>query len=821
MNKEQRPEPTANKSNIEQQALEKLKSGQYKDAIGLYTQRIKEADNEQLRLKVSGYLEKAKAFNLGDKYKELFVAGEEEQKKELQPVEPEAENIAAQALKQIQSGHFDQLPAILNQLTAHHLDKQYPDLAEILGLLMLTKHSEFTYNLPPDSAFIKHFNNVQIALQACQNDDQGKLIDTLKTIPFRSAFKDLCVVLNATFVESCSFEKRQSLLRSISEQSAYFSLAQLLLACNKKGAALAKDLFSFNYSQRFLIEQIKNFNQQQIEFITHLLRQYEELSTKQQFSMAIQYQALFGSELAEHFCEIKLAYYSAGYNDYIKHFGAVNEIEELRIKALNCEQEDNFYDAEYYWRQCIGMHNREEEGGYKIALILRHIADDQQDVDAQIDYLAESLQYDSDDRDTYLHVLHYYANEQQVTYQHWLSKALDQFPLDADFLTLATQVAGKHKEFVQAVKFAQRLLQIDPLSSVAKQTLFSVYLRQAKQWIVEKKYTQAEQQLVEIEQLNLANSFKAQVQLIQGFLAFIQGKDKDDITKALQVLYNDAINQQFKASVEAYSLGVSTTDDFISIKQESLSSEGLSQLIEQIELYASDASYHTYLQAALDQIKITILDTLQQQNYDEVLWLSLSKQLYSIQQYDLLNSLATQALEKWQQPVWVYYHVISETKHQAELCSLINLRRLQQSLQQAREEKDSQSILLIEEFLYQYKVVHPGKVTQFFQKLLSGNQAQSTHDAMEQLFGNLSDEILLQLNEPVEKLSQQTSLEQLAQALNPDNDDLLLAMMQEPDLFNALIVVKAAEQSGIDINVSFDTVLECFDVIITIPPDFF
>ncbi|MCK5831334.1 MAG: hypothetical protein KAH20_13650 [Methylococcales bacterium] len=822
---EEEAESITKNCSLEQQALAKIKSGQYKDAIGLYKQLIKDTDNEPLRMKVSEAIEKTKAFNLFDKYNELFFSDREKQKPlNNEKVETEPSFFKDQLIEIIQSDNDDQLPTLLSQLSTLYLDKQHSRLATVLGLLMLTKYSGDQHYLSQDSIFFQHLNIVQIALKAYQDNNQEKLSEALRSIPFRSAFKDFRVVVSAVLVEETSVEKRLSLLCSIPDKSPYFLLAQLLLVYNKDGAELVNDLFSFNYSQQILIEQIKDFNEHQLEFIAHLLRQYDDLSEKNKFSMAIQYKTLFGFELAEHYCQTRLVNYPAGHKDYIKYFGEINEFEELRIKALSCEQDDNLYDAEYYWRQCIDqlLKREEEGGGLKVALIYRRIADQQQEVAVLIDYLAKSLQYDPDDKDTYLKVLDDYANKEQEIYQRWLNQALDRFPQDVDFLILAMRVANNQNDTTQVNKYAQRLLQIEPQNSEAKQTLFVVHLSQVKKLITEKKYVLAEQQFVDIEELNLAVSYMAQSQLIRDYLIFIQSNlstGQEDIIKTLKLLYSDPINMQFKASMEALVLGLLETDITIPIDQYSLSSEELSQLIEQIESYTNEGSYQKFLHKALDQIKPILLKSLQQIK-DEKLWLNLSQQINLIHHYDLLNGFATLALEKWPQPIWVYYQVQSETKNQAEHCSYINLRRLQQYLELAREENDHRSIVLIDDFLKQYKLAHPGKMTRFFQNLFTDQHQQSSDDPMEQLFGDLSDEILIQLQEPVERLSKQTSLEQIAQLLNHDDNDILLAMMQEPDLFNALIVVKAAEQSGIEINIGIEKVLEYFDVVSNNTPNF-
>ncbi len=793
------------------QALIKLKSTGYKEALGLYEQILKEVDNDQLRLKVSGYIDKAKAFKVGDKYKELLDFGEGIQQKIESNEQVRSDDFEDQFKQLIQSGDIDQIPVLISQLPADQFDKKYPKQAAVLGFLMLIKHPELEREIAQDSTFIADFKTVQIVLQAYQSNDVEKLNQRLKLIPFRSAFKDFRVILNAVLASSGSIEKMQSLLSTINDKSPYHPLAGILLAYTKDGMELFKDFASLDYEQQSLIRKAKGFNGQQQDFIAHLLRQYDDLSEKTMFSMAIQYQILFGSALAEQFCQTLLINYPAGYQDYIKHFDSNNEFEELRIKALTCEKHDNFYDADYYWRQGIDQLKAEEGSDVKIALIFQHIADHQQVPVSKNDCLIESLYYDPDDKESYLSVLNFYAQQKHENYYQWLAQGIEKYPEDIDILNSAIKTVSEHNDVVQ---YAQMLLKIDPLNSLAKQTLFSAHLNQAKHFLIEKKYTEVEQQLTEIKQLKLGKADTARSKLLTGFLKFVQSdkaQGPQEIIDALQLLYTDPVNGRFKATMETLLLELSELDISIPVVDGYLlTSRELAQLNLQIEQY-NDEEAHLYV--ALKQIKPYLIASLHQQTYDEALLLNLAQQLDSIQHYELLNIVSSQALDKWTNPVWVYYQVLSGTQNQAEECSYINLRRLQKSLEQAREEKDQRCMILIDEFLKQYKIAHPGKMTQFFQKLFLEGNHKTSDDPMETLFGHLSDEILLQLSEPVDTMSKQTTLEQLAEVISPDDNQLVLAMMQNPDLYNALIVVQAAEQSGVNIEADIDQVFECFNFV--------
>ena len=88
---------------------------------------------------------------------------------------------------------------------------------------------------------------------------------------------------------------------------------------------------------------------------------------------------------------------------------------------------------------------------------------------------------------------------------------------------------------------------------------------------------------------------------------------------------------------------------------------------------------------------------------------------------------------------------------------------------------------------------------------------------MNKLFEHLSDENIFQLNSVVETLTQQITLEQLANEIEEETSTktnwLYLEMMKEPNLFNALIILKAADKLSMTINVNQYDVFDCFGVL--------
>jgi hypothetical protein len=96
----------------------------------------------------------------------------------------------------------------------------------------------------------------------------------------------------------------------------------------------------------------------------------------------------------------------------------------------------------------------------------------------------------------------------------------------------------------------------------------------------------------------------------------------------------------------------------------------------------------------------------------------------------------------------------------------------------------------------------------------SGNEQDDYYDPLD-VFDHLPDEVFLKLNKKIESLLKKISPEKLALDFNKacgSKVNILQAMMQDPDLFTALMVLKAADQLSIDIDVSVDDVLKAFDV---------
>jgi len=805
---------------LEQQALSQLNAGHFLEAIELYNKLWQQSDDDKWQQQLAFcYLQRALSFANRGMINQALALWDKYTLNSQPPYQAYDHYI----YWLIQDDNKNKLRTTLEQLSAEQLDQHYPALAAFLGLLSLSKHPEFQRYLPEDSAFIAHLHLAQTALQAYKENKQDTLQHSLKQIPFRSAFKDLRKLINAAQNPAESAK----LLSKIAADSAYAQIARLLLAYTQHGFQLVQALSRCNYQQRSLIAEMKSLNEKQHQAIEQLVELTAHLTAKQKFTLALQFRSLAGEEHTQNFCKAMLVSYPAGHKDFNKNFTALTTFEENRLKALAYEQANNSAEAEIHWLQCIkALKNEADDNELKIALILRHIAEQNPELEAQTQFLIESLNYDPEELTSYLQILHNYSQQDNDRYNLWLQTSLEKFPLNLELLNIAIQAAIEDKKYQLAAQYAQAILTIDALNIYAKQSLFSSHIVQARQFILDQQFQLAEDEITLAENLKLGSRYHAQSQILKGLIYFAT-EDKKQGIKLITDLFNEQIpgpiNILFLSAMETL-----LTDLPIDFLQEAYSSDQdfllsrleLEHLIQQIKSYQLQTENLQLLNQALEQIKPAIENSLLQMDYQEKQLLSLSQTFAEVHAFKLLHLCSKQAIKKWDRPIWQYYQLYSENLGMAEMCTQQQLSRLQNIRKDAFQQKSERAMLLIDTFLVQYYQTHSEQSMGLVEDLMGLNKTDDKQDEIitdpiEQIFNQLSEEQQIKLEDSIDELMQEVSVEQLAEDLANDNNsaaELLSAMMQQANLYSALMVIKAANHLDFVINITLKDVLACFNV---------
>ncbi len=804
---------------LEAQALAQEKAAHYKEAIALYKKLLQTNELEKYHQRLGFcYVQRAVLFALKGMLKEAIVMWESHCVHVQAPYQAYEQYL----IWLIYTHNTAKITSSFAQLTAEQLDKQYPALANVLGLLMLTEHPELAMLLPQDSALIEHFKTVQAALKSWQAGEQESVNRYLKLLPYRSAFRDLRIVLNAIMQGENDSDKAIILLAKVPENSVYAALAAMVRACFQTGKNLFIAMAQCRYTQYQSISDIKGLSKEQLSFMTQLTQQ-EKLSDKNRFNLAIKYKSLIGSELTEQFCQALLISYPAGKKLFKKEFGALAGFEENRLLALKYEQENDFYEAEHYWKNCLSILEKQEtDNRLKMALIIRHLATKEADEGERIRLLSDSLANDPSNHVCYLHILHYYSRHQTMAadYQQWLAKALAQFPEDVEILVQAMNVATQNKTFKKASQYALKILKTDPLNTFAKQTLLASHLAHARCLIKEKKYSLVDKELKQAEQLSAGKRGAQQINIMRGILYFAY-QDKAQglqfIVDALAVAHSEPVNMQFQAVIEVLRTGLPLATLLCAlppIKECLLSMEHITKLFEQVQRLHTENIESDILFKALEKIKAPLKKSLTHHSIDEAFLLTACQLFENIQHFELLHHCAELGFKQWMKPNWFYYKVYSETNNQPEKCHFKDAMSLQHYHRLATEAGDRQTAIRLEQFLKRYHLAHPQGDMGFLENLLGLTDDKEELSPLDTLFRHLSPSVQLKLDAVLDEVAQQMTPEQLVTEMTQEVDSsvVLGKVMQQPDLLTALMLVKAANKVDMDIGVSVDDVLECFDV---------
>jgi hypothetical protein len=246
-----------------------------------------------------------------------------------------------------------------------------------------------------------------------------------------------------------------------------------------------------------------------------------------------------------------------------------------------------------------------------------------------------------------------------------------------------------------------------------------------------------------------------------------------------------------------------------------LSQQEIVQLIQLIQQYADDESANeTLLHKALEKVKAIIKQSFKQSFNEETL-LTFCQCLDTIRHFELLRACVKIAQPLWDNPIWMYYRVYSEANGNAANCSDINSYRLQESLKIAQEQKDQRATAMIGKFLDQYHQSRRSSVFNIFDSLFGGNDDDQDYDPIDELFGHLPDDLFDQLEKKTVEITKKTPPERMLKILATDylsnNVTLLRNLLNdEPEAFFSFLMLKAADDLGLDIGVTAEKIVECY-----------
>ena len=159
----------------------------------------------------------------------------------------------------------------------------------------------------------------------------------------------------------------------------------------------------------------------------------------------------------------------------------------------------------------------------------------------------------------------------------------------------------------------------------------------------------------------------------------------------------------------------------------------------------------------------------------------------------------------------MYYRAYSEANGEPGKCSDINRYRLEENLKEAQKQNDLRAVTLIGKFLDQYFQSRTPFGLNIFDSLFDDDEDE---EPIEILFGHLPeslfDKIVVKTTDLIKKFSPDRMLKLIAANYLSNDKTLILRLTNDFDLLFAFLMLKAADDLGIDTGVTPDEIIEVF-----------
>ncbi|OQW72706.1 MAG: hypothetical protein BVN35_13670 [Proteobacteria bacterium ST_bin11] len=806
-------------STVPEKAQAHYVAGRYKEAGDLFKELLKQSNDAEIkRCLADCYLQRAWAMAGKGMLKEACVLWENYAANAQSPLQAQDVYVLWLLVGKSERKAY----AVLDGFNARQLDEEFPALSVFLGALLVSGVTELLPHLPQDSALLKHWKWVVAALAAYRNGEREQCEQALKQLPFRSAFRDLRTLLKAQLLAVADREQAPAMLAKIPDESPYQPLAKACLAYRQSGADFVASSSCLEHNQRRVVAQAKGLTARQGQLLEMLLKQSGEPDAKTRFNLVLQYREVFGNDAAQAYCLGALAEYPGGEKDYFKHFASKDPFEENRLQALLHEQAENGYDAGFFWKRCIDILKKDRPANdRKIAFILRHMADKAYSAEVAA-LLADSLEYDPSDLQSYLKLLTIYQEQRPDTgqYAQWLERGLQRFPTDTDLLVCAAKSAAARKAFKKAAAYAKALLKIDPVNTLAKHLLFANHMAHARRLLKTEKPHLVEKEIQAAEQLTLDKRLRLQADLLRGFYLW-QAEDKSQglkrIVDTLAELHDDPVNMHCQAQIEAGLLELPAQGIFRALptfKDYLLSAPQLQRLIASLDYYGEQLDDRSLLFDALDKVKMPLKKSVEWLLDHETLLLVWCQALEAIGHYELLKHCAKAAQARRHTPAWLYYRMLAECQGDASQLDFMSLYRLKTALEEARVENDHKTAAMIERLLDRASGAPEHMPIEDVAE--DFDQSPISDDPIEDLFGPIPDAMFKRIEKKIEEIMRKRGPDYFtAQIMRQYGEQLgqqrLAILFMNQDFLWSAAILAAAQELNIEIGVSFDDIVARFD----------
>jgi tetratricopeptide (TPR) repeat protein len=378
--------------------------------------------------------------------------------------------------------------------------------------------------LAADSALMRHRAAAQAALAACARGDDAAMAEHLQAIPFRSPYRDLRAILKALALHATDIEQAAAALARVPADGPFEPLAAVVRVCVLPGYEWVTALHSLDPDGRALLLDLKGCPEERRALLLEMAKLSEDATAL--YDLLARYRRALPEGTAGALCRRLLPHAPKRLKAYTASFGSLPRAEQERILALAAELKQRSEQAEDHWLQVVQCLEADPAGRRRAALVLRRLCDapahrspDGAACEHALDWWAQSLELDPEDRATHLKLIRALRERSDLKETRIrLDAALARFPKDAELLLEAVETALASGAFKKAVGLAKCVLELDPINPRVRGVVGHAHLSHARKQIAGSNPAAAHREVDEAAQWLRATADRGSIKLLRGLI---------------------------------------------------------------------------------------------------------------------------------------------------------------------------------------------------------------------------------------------------------------------------------------------------------------
>ncbi len=445
----------------------------------------------------------------------------------------------------VDSKQYSRIAKIYEQISLEDKHNLQPKLAAncLSGDLSILKL------LPADDPLHSSYEVANRLLQAwCSDADEEQLAPLMKAISFRSPYRELRQIVQASLLFEKSPEQAEIALQRIARTSPFYPLAEQLYLAQLDTPAFLMKFSSLPTKNKKYALEVRQWSDKQTLNILKKLEALKGNPNKKTLSNTL---LLLSKQL-------KNTQLSPAIKNWLdnktKKVWAISEgdhFANLNFKKLsNVVGELTTLEKNYY--QCLAtlsnpkslrdLANKIEKyqealktsSDQKIeksdrrlisALMSRYLLEQWKEYNnnkltkISLRVLEKLLTDDPSDYKSWLELLEYHLQKKNIkAARDALNQAIKHHPHNIQILDLAVRIAIASNAFVKAANYAKRIIDIDPINRNAQQYLQQAHLSHARKQIKQKKWHLAEKELLKTKKWKGTALTKLLIEVLKAYL---------------------------------------------------------------------------------------------------------------------------------------------------------------------------------------------------------------------------------------------------------------------------------------------------------------